>query len=82
MEGATADQLPGSVGKKWVISPSKEEESVQRWIDAFQVCKLNPQSCPHAHASVRQVLLFSNPVCEPGHCRYASCFVCHIHTLL
>ena len=38
MEGATADQLPGALAKQWVIPPSKEEESVQRWIDALQVC--------------------------------------------
>ncbi len=36
MEGATADQLPGALGKQWVIPPSQEEASVQRWIDAFQ----------------------------------------------
>lgn len=37
MEGATADQLPGAVAKQWIMQPSKEEECVQRWIDAFQV---------------------------------------------
>jgi hypothetical protein len=41
MEGATADQLPGAVAKQWVMQPSKEEESVQRWIDAFQVMPLH-----------------------------------------
>ena len=42
MEGATADQLPGALGKQWVIPPSPEEASVQRWIDAFQVRPLSP----------------------------------------
>ena len=37
MEGVTADQLPGTQPKHWIIPPSREEEAVQRWIDAFQV---------------------------------------------
>ena len=50
MEGATADQLPGALVKQWIIPPSKEEESVQRWIDAFQVCPAGTSSQnPSAH---------------------------------
>lgn len=37
LEGARADQLPGAQPKQWIIPPSKEEEAVQRWIDALQV---------------------------------------------
>lgn len=37
VEGVTADQLPGAQPKHWIITPSREEEAVQRWIDGFQV---------------------------------------------
>ena len=44
MEGVNADQLPGTQPKHWIIPPSKEEEAVQRWIDAFQVGGSRPCS--------------------------------------
>ena len=37
LEGASADLLPGAQPKQWIIAPSKEEEAVQRWLDALQV---------------------------------------------
>ena len=51
MEGATADRLPGALAKQWVIPPSPEEASVQRWIDALQV-RLSPASACRYYTSL------------------------------
>lgn len=63
MEGATADQLPGALGKQWVIPPSQEEASVQRWIDAFQAILCQAQDSHYADIHCRAEI--SNCTCHP-----------------
>lgn len=44
LEGATAHKLSGARSLKWTINPSREEEAVQRWVDALQA---HPPPFPH-----------------------------------